>query len=165
MSRICTRLRTLLHITTINLPKLHKSKFCIHFMLKRLVVCSRVLMNWGMGFFPCVVHPRHTTNKDNVCLTLQVVNRINCLKTKIDIMTYIFRIENYLKYHSIKCVSKKMIFTKKASCNTRQCRPIQHCQILRLQELNVLELQCVMCWQTMIKTQSLDLGRSKCVYV
>ena len=39
------------------------------------------------------------------------------------------------------------------------------CQVLRLQELKVLELQYVMCWQTMIKTQSLDLDCSKCVYM
>ena len=39
------------------------------------------------------------------------------------------------------------------------------CQVLRIQELNVLELQFIMCWQTMIKTQSLDLGCSKCVYL
>ena len=35
------------------------------------------------------------------------------------------------------------------------------CQILRLQGLNVLELQCVMCWQTMIKTFSLVLDLLK----
>ena len=37
---------------------------------------------------------------------------------------------------------------------------------IRLQELNVLELHYVLCWQTMIKTQSLGLGLLKvCLFV
>ena len=40
------------------------------------------------------------------------------------------------------------------------------CQGLRLQELNVLELHYALCWQTMIKTQSLGLGLLKeCLFV
>ena len=80
---------------------------------------------WTMGFFLCVVHTRHMTNEYHVCLTLWVVNRINNLKTKIGLMTYIFSIGNYLTYHSIKCVSNKMIY-KKCVCNTRQCRNVQY---------------------------------------
>ena len=40
------------------------------------------------------------------------------------------------------------------------------CQVLKLQELNVLELHYVSCWQTMIKTQSVGLGLLKvCLFV
>ena len=42
-------------------------------------------------------------------------------------MTYIFSIGNYLTYHSIKCVSNKMIY-KKCACNTRHGGKVQQSQ-------------------------------------